>query len=104
MISTSVCVACGPAIEIARSPESRVSMNASVITVNATRMPSARRRMMRRNIAGPATLWMMPAGQASHQSGAARKSTVCVIAVQDLLVYRSAAVTIRGLICPGAML
>src|SRR6476469_1282571 len=49
----SACVACGPAMEIARSPDNRVSMNASVITVSATRRPSAKRRMMRRNIACP---------------------------------------------------
>src|SRR5436309_161241 len=59
----SACVACGPAIEIARSPESRVSMNARIMTVSATRMPSASRRMMRRNM-----------GQASHQNAAAGKS------------------------------
>ena len=46
----------GPAMEMARSPDSRVSMNASVITVNATRRPSARRRTMRRSMfAAPRT-------------------------------------------------
>src|SRR6185312_12210699 len=58
MISTSACVADGPAIETARSPDSRVSRNASVITVNATSTPIARRRAIRRNITktpGPAS-------------------------------------------------
>ena len=49
-ISTSACVADGPAIETARSPDSRVSRNASVITVNATSRPRTRRRAIRRNI------------------------------------------------------
>ena len=49
-ISTSACVAEGPAIEMARSPDSRVSRNASVITVNATSRPRTRRRAIRRNI------------------------------------------------------
>src|SRR5882762_2173167 len=40
-------------MEIARSPESRVSMNASVITVSATRSPTARRRTMRRSMNAP---------------------------------------------------
>ena len=40
----------GPAIEIARSPDSRVSMKASVITVSATRRPRARRRAIRFSI------------------------------------------------------
>src|ERR1700716_2339601 len=50
MISTSACVADGPAMEIARSPDSRVSMKASVITVNATNRPRARRRAIRYSI------------------------------------------------------
>src|ERR1700726_3033005 len=50
MISTSAWLACGPAIEIARSPDSRVSMKASVITVNATKRPRARRRAIRFSI------------------------------------------------------
>src|SRR3954453_18687995 len=54
MISTSCCVALAPAMEMARSPETLVSMKLSTITVRATSSATMRRRRAKRSIGAKA--------------------------------------------------